>query len=147
MKTRIGFLFVLILPFLLASCSKQPKVNDITVEEVEEVTMEDLEEVDPFVTEEPMEELPPLVTPTTGMGVFGFRVQVGAFLNQSGADMQAAKARTAFTEHQIYTVYIEPYHKVRVGDFLTRRDAEAVRDQANARGFPGSFLVETTISR
>ncbi len=144
MKIRTDFLILLSLSFLLASCSKGPKVEDVTMEEVEEVSLEEFEE-EPFEMEEPVMEEPP--PPTTGTETLGYRVQVGAFRNRSGAEMQAAKARTAFPQHQVYTPYIDDWNKIRVGDFLTRRDAEIVRDQAIAQGFPGSFLVETYISR
>jgi cell division protein FtsN len=145
MKTRMGILVVLIFSFLLASCSKEPKIEDITEEEVEEVTYEEIEE-EPVMTEEPvMEEVTP--PPTTGTEMYGYRVQVGAFKNMSGAEMQAAKARSAFPQFEVYNMYIEDWNKVWIGDFLTRSEAESVRDQAIARGFPGSFLVETTINR
>ena len=145
MKTRIGILVVIVFSFLLASCSKEPKVDDMQMEEVSEISYDDVEE--PELIEEPfeeMEEVPPLAT---GTEMYGYRVQVGAFRNRSGAEMQAAKARASFPQHEIYNTYIEDWNKVWVGDFLTRRDAETVRDQALARGFPGSFLVETTINR
>ena len=142
MKIRMGIMMFLLFPFLLTSCSKSPKVEDVTVEEEEVVEVTDAESEEPVVEETTT---PP--PPATGSETIGFRVQVGAFLNRSGADMQAAKARSAFPGHQVYTQYIENWNKVWVGDFLTRSEAEVVRDQANTRGFPGSFLVETTINR
>jgi cell division protein FtsN len=135
---------ILIFSFLLASCSKEPKIENITEEEVEEISYEEIEE-EPVMTEEPaMEEVEP---PPTGTEMYGYRVQVGAFKNRSGAEMQAAKARSAFPEFEVYNMYIDDWNKVWIGDFLTRSEAESVRDQSIARGFPGSFLVESTINR
>ena len=147
MKTRMGIISILLFPFLLTFCSKNPEVEDVTVEEEEVVEVTGADTVEPAVEEPVTEETTPPPPPPTGTETYGYRVQVGAFKNRSGADMQAARARTAFPGHQVYTVFIEDWNKVWVGDFLTRKEAEIVRDEANTRGFPGSFLVETTINR
>ncbi|MBN2765110.1 MAG: SPOR domain-containing protein [Paludibacteraceae bacterium] len=61
----------------------------------------------------------------------GYRVQVFSSNTQRTAKTQAYKIekelREAFPEHMVYVSYAAPFWKVRVGDFRTSADAQALR--------------------
>lgn len=86
----------------------------------------------------PAEEL----TPAPKMG---YRVQIGAFTYEEGANKVKMRAESELNQ-KVYVDFIEGMYKVRVGDFLTREDAEAYRDKLISMGYNGAFLVETEIS-
>jgi cell division septation protein DedD len=135
-------LVVLVALFMVAamavSCAKKPPVTEPT-EELPVLVEEEIVEEEPVVEEEEPEI--PEVPPET----YGYRVQIGAFLSQQNAEMFAGAARGRFTE-EVYVQYIEPYHKVRVGDLLSRGDAEMLKAKALQLGYPGSFIVESMVT-
>ncbi len=71
----------------------------------------------------------------------GFRIQILSTSNQT----VAGKARIAFLdEHDdmdIYTVYDRPYYKLRVGDFVSKKDAEKVAMQLKKK-YPAFVVPE-----
>jgi hypothetical protein len=75
----------------------------------------------------------------------GFRVQV-----YSGAQREtAAKIRydageLVRGEHTVYSFYDRPYFKVRVGDFLTKDDADRVCKELR-QTYPGAFVVPDVV--
>ncbi len=75
----------------------------------------------------------------------GYRVQIGAFTYEEGANRMKMRAESELNQ-KVYVDFIEGMYKVRVGDFLTREDAEAYRDKLIGMGYNGAFLVETEIS-
>jgi hypothetical protein len=85
---------------------------------------------------------PPSVKPAK---VIGFRVQIFASSTETNASKVANDARTVFNE-DVYVGYIAPYYKVRVGDCLTRQDAEMLKNRALNKGYRGAFVVETMIT-
>jgi hypothetical protein len=129
----------------------------------EEVYVEPMEEemaaVPPPVEEQPAMPLPPappavkeevytpLETPTAAPAqVLGFRVQIFASSTDKGANRVADDARAAFANQSVYVDHIVPYYKVRIGDCLTREEADVLRKQALNLGFDGAFIVETMIT-
>jgi cell division septation protein DedD len=74
----------------------------------------------------------------------GWRVQVSANSTLADADGRARGARARFTE-PVYVEYEPPFYKVRVGDFLTRPEAESMATRARAEGFEGAWVVETLV--
>lgn len=108
-----------------------------------------VEEPSPAVTEEPY--MPPVVTPTAPPpsppppSILGFRIQIFASSTQKNASRVADDARAVFTDN-VYVQHVAPYYKVRVGDFLTREDAQALQAKALQKGYRGAFVVETMIS-
>lgn len=70
----------------------------------------------------------------------GFRIQIVSTTDQS----VIKKARMEFSELntplKIYQVYDRPYYKLRVGDFLTKFEAEQMV-YVLLRSFPASFVV------
>ncbi|MFQ5907100.1 MAG: SPOR domain-containing protein [bacterium] len=147
LKHLLVLVALVIAASMVVSCAKQPKVSEpteelpfVAEEEAEEEVQEEAieEEAVEEVTEEEVEAVPPAET-------YGYRVQIGAFMSQSNADLFAAAARQKFTEN-VYVEYIAPYHKVRVGDLLSREEAEALKAKALQLGYPGSFIVETMVT-
>lgn len=76
----------------------------------------------------------------------GWRVQLSANSTLADADARARAARVKFTE-PVYVEYEPPFYKVRVGDFLTRAEAESMATRARAEGYEGAWVVETLVLR
>ena len=76
----------------------------------------------------------------------GWRVQLSANSTLADADGRARGARAKFTE-PVYVEYEPPFYKVRVGDFLTRAEAESMATRARAEGYEGAWVVETLVMR
>ncbi len=76
----------------------------------------------------------------------GWRVQIFASPNMTTAETSAREARKRFTE-PVYLEYEPPYYKVRVGDFLTRAEADAMatRARAVAPDYAKAWVVETLV--
>jgi cell division septation protein DedD len=78
----------------------------------------------------------------------GWRVQIFAFSDKSRADLayQDAKLRLNVPVYIEYLPGLDttPY-KIRVGNFLTRVEAEKYRDFLRENGYPDAFLVETQV--
>lgn len=86
----------------------------------------------------------PAPTPKTTK-VFGFRIQIFASSTEANAKRVADDARTVFAQ-RVYSDYVPPYYKVRVGDCLTRGDADALKSKAMKSGYRDAFVVETMIT-
>jgi hypothetical protein len=146
----------------------EPEAEEVPI--IEPIVLEEEALVEPMVTEEvavippPVEEeaamsLPPpppvaaeeayapTQTPVATPGqVYGFRIQIFASSTTEGAGRVADDARAAFSNQSVYVDHVVPYYKVRVGDCLTREEADAIRHQALNLGFVGAFIVETMIT-
>lgn len=59
-------------------------------------------------------------------GIQGFRVQVFFGSERKPAQDAKAKMQQLMPEEEVYLVYQQPYFKVRVGDYRTRLEAEAI---------------------
>ena len=75
--------------------------------------------------------------------VQGFRVQVFSSLDKDQAVEREEAARST-TEMPVYMVYMQPYYRVRVGNFTSREAAERARS-ALAQRFPDAFIVPDTV--
>jgi len=154
MKKLVLVGFILLFVFC---AKKQTTVETEGLEEVivfgeEEATISE-EPVYPTVEEEPImppaeEEVyqPAETPPATPAQVFGFRIQIFASSTNNNANRVANDARAVFGNQSVYVDHVVPYYKVRVGDCLTREEAEALRRQALNLGFAGAFIVETMIT-
>jgi hypothetical protein len=78
--------------------------------------------------------------------VDGYRVQLVLTKSIEGANEVKKKAIFKF-EDKIYLVFEQPYYKVQLGDFESKKDAEALRDEAIAKGFPDTWVVRTQIEK
>jgi cell division septation protein DedD len=83
--------------------------------------------------------------PTPPPSVYGFRVQIFASSTQKGANKVAEDARSLFGG-KVYIEHTPPYYKVRIGDCLTKEEAEALKNLAISKGYRGAFVVETMIN-
>uniref|UniRef100_A0A7C4TB91 SPOR domain-containing protein n=1 Tax=candidate division WOR-3 bacterium TaxID=2052148 RepID=A0A7C4TB91_UNCW3 len=95
---------------------------------------------------------PPVAKPTAPMvpsvapqTVYGFRVQIFASTTQRNASRVADDARSVFGG-KVYIEYVPPYYKVRIGDCLTKEEAETLKNRALSAGYRGAFVVETMIT-
>lgn len=75
--------------------------------------------------------------------VRGYRVQVYSSLNKDEA-VQREETAKSLTEMPVYMVYMQPYYRVRVGNFTSREAAERARS-ALAQQFPDAFIVPDTV--
>jgi len=75
----------------------------------------------------------------------GFRVQICAVSEEEKARQIQREAILRFTEEEVYLIYDNPYYKVRVGDCLTRYDADRLQQYAVEKGFTDAWVVKTKI--
>jgi cell division septation protein DedD len=79
--------------------------------------------------------------------VMGFRVQLGAFTEQEGAERFADNARERLVSYPVYVRYYHPLWKVQAGDCPTREEAERLRNILSGRGYPDAWVVQSGINR
>ncbi len=76
----------------------------------------------------------------------GYRVQIFATLYPEKAEALAEGIRAEWG-YPVYVIHdpTDGLYKVRVGDFVTRAEAEALRDRFRSRGFTDAFLVQDQV--
>jgi len=79
--------------------------------------------------------------------IMGFRVQLGAFVDQESAERFADIARGRLDSYAVYLRYYHPLWKIHVGDCATREEAERLRDILRRRGYPDAWVTESGIKR
>ncbi len=115
----------------------------------------------PVVTANVVHDVPPeLMTGTVESGarklvtIQGFRIQVHSSLDKEGAVAAEERAKAWWrtvtpeekpsslnrTELPVYLKYVQPYYRVRVGNFATRDDAE-IALQLVLQRFPRAFIA------
>lgn len=72
--------------------------------------------------------------------VNGFRVQIFAVADEQVARMAEEESRFEFTA-RVYLVYDPPNYKIRLGDFLTREEADDLRREAYRKGYRDAWVV------
>jgi len=88
----------------------------------------------------------PAAPPAAPQGsVYGFRVQIFASSTEKNAMKIVDDARSAFSG-RVYVEHAAPYYKVRIGDCLTKEDADVLKTKAVSLGYRGAFIVETMIN-
>ena len=75
----------------------------------------------------------------------GFRVQVISTREREKALNTKVELLTRFPEEKAYTIYQSPYFKVRIGNFLTKEEAEAFRKSLSRLYPEGVFVVPDII--
>ncbi len=109
---------------------------------------EELETVPPPPSVRPLTEgwldEPPV--PPANQTTLGYRVQLFAGATYDAAVGVADRARGQFTD-EVVIEYEAPLYKVRVGNCVTRHDADRIREQAIDLGYEGPFIAETMIHR
>lgn len=164
MKKSVLF-FVLFFIIYLTCATKEPVVKEEIEEEkeeAEEVTVE-LEPLailkDDVVISPPKWEikkidydalLPSELRPIDSLKISldemtqGWRVQIGNFREVEHAIEISDKAGSLM-EEIVYLDFDAPFHKVRVGDCSTRKNAQALLDKMKRLGFPDAFLIPTMV--
>jgi len=74
----------------------------------------------------------------------GFRVQLISTREEAEARLLRRDALLAFEEN-VYLIYDDPYYKLRVGDCLSRYEADQLQEAAVERGFLESWVVRTMV--
>lgn len=171
---RRPLLLLVLLLMVFSACSTTRPPGPEAREEPEElptpVRLADYEDFDAT----PYEEAPPeaqteiqhdvperLMAGRTTTGtttVQGFRVQVYSTLDKTAAVNLEEEARAWWRAERsrapaglmpeqlpIYTVYLQPYYRVRIGNFRTRAEADRAR-QILARRFPDAFIVPDRVT-
>lgn len=77
----------------------------------------------------------------------GYRVQLLATRSIESATLVKQRAEEQFREynHKVYWSFEAPFYKVRIGDVLTRTEAEAIRDLARSLGYDQAFPVRSKV--
>ncbi len=75
----------------------------------------------------------------------GYRVQICAIAEEDQARSIQREAMLRFMDQNVYLRYDNPYYKVRVGDCLSRYDAEQLQNLAVEKGFTDAWVVRTRI--
>jgi hypothetical protein len=50
-----------------------------------------------------------------------------------------------YPQYQVYTVYQAPFFKLKIGDFVSRKDAEKLRDELLKMFSKGVFILHETV--
>ncbi len=91
----------------------------------------------------PPEPAPPVRVPDPREFTPGWRVQISASETMGGAEAVRKEAVKQASE-PVYIEYEPPYYKVRVGDFLSKAEAESMATRLRAEGFD-TWVVETLV--
>jgi len=77
--------------------------------------------------------------------VAGYRVQICAVSDEARAKQVQRDAILKFINEEVYLIYDSPYYKVRVGNCLTRYEADKLQQLAVEKGFDDAWVVRTKI--
>ena len=82
----------------------------------------------------------------TSSGLYkGYRIQVISTTNRDQANRVKADVLSKFTDEKAYLTYTSPYFKVRIGNFITKDDAEKFRLQLSKYYPQGVYVVADAI--
>lgn len=83
----------------------------------------------------------------SAMSIPGYRIQIFSTTDRREAEETELNAIAVLIDEneQVYRLFDSPFHKIRVGDFIKREDAESFMKQKLIRLFPSSFIVPTKI--
>lgn len=79
--------------------------------------------------------------------VSGFRVQVTFTENIEVANQVKNELSALLPDEQVYVVYEAPYYKVRVGDFLSRPEANLNLRTLTERGYKDAWIVPDKVRK
>ncbi len=81
------------------------------------------------------------------IGSHGYRVQVGFFSGNKGREAAyntKSDIVTKLPDYDTYIVFLQPYFKVRIGDFFTKSQALSALQEIKEL-YPNAFIVEDLI--
>lgn len=87
------------------------------------------------------------LSPTAAETVQGFRVQVYSSTEIDAARAKKAEFEAAFPDEWFYLDYQAPTYKLRVGNFLTRFEAERFARTLTDQGYREAWTVPETVLR
>ena len=70
----------------------------------------------------------------------GYRIQIISDNNREKVYAEKAKVYQYFSEFKSYLKYVQPYYKLRIGDFKTRLEARNYLEKV-VKVFPSAFIV------
>ncbi len=76
----------------------------------------------------------------------GYRVQICAVSEEDQAKQVQRDAILKFIDQDVYLIYDAPYYKVRVGNCLTRYEADKLQQLAIEKSFDDAWVVRTNIA-
>ncbi len=76
----------------------------------------------------------------------GYRVQLISTRSESESNMVKLDAMLTFQTH-VYRIFDDPYYKIRIGDCLSRFEANDLQEIAVKRGFSEAWVVQTNVYR
>ena len=76
----------------------------------------------------------------SGRANLGYRVQVVASTLREEAE-GVVEMMKGLVRDSVYIDYVDPFYKVRVGDFTTRREAEEMQERVAGLGFTDAWIV------
>ena len=156
MKTRISLIIfgILLLPLMLLAQDNESNKYDESFDPLK------LKEPKPeFFNEESQQKLSREInsgdmrvrtdTPDEeGNEATGYRVQVIATPNYQEADTLFQNIKESFEdEAKAYLVYDSPNYKIRLGDFESRVQAEALLSQVKQEGYRYAWIVRSSIMK
>lgn len=75
----------------------------------------------------------------------GYRVQIFSSTDRKRAYAEQTKFKSAYPTIRSYISYVEPYYKLRVGDFRTKLEAEKLVNKLR-RSYEGLFIFAEPIN-
>ncbi len=81
------------------------------------------------------------------IGSRGYRIQVGFFSGNKGREkayQTKSKIVTQLPDYETYIVFLQPYFKVRIGDFFTKSQALKALQEIK-KTYPSAFIVDDLI--
>ena len=78
---------------------------------------------------------------TTAETIPGFRIQISSTTEIDTANAMKSELSTLPESVGIYVIYDSPYYKVRIGDFLSRPDANQLLKNLVERGYTDAWIV------
>lgn len=75
----------------------------------------------------------------------GFRVQIMTTKSIQKADSLSLKLNSELID-SVYVIYEAPNYKVRVGDFVTRSEADLLREAMKKKGYSSAWVISTKIT-
>ncbi len=76
----------------------------------------------------------------------GYRVQLISTRYEAEARTVKLDAMLTFKEN-VYVIFDDPYYKIRIGDCLTRFDANVLQEEAADKNFNEAWVVRTNVFR
>jgi septal ring-binding cell division protein DamX len=74
------------------------------------------------------------------MELNGYRIQIHSSTSREQAAAAKYRMLEIMREYQVYQVYNRPYYKIRVGDFISRSEADKAAEDLK-KYFPSAFVV------